>query len=103
MHICLTTAVALTLALAGGAITSETLSRTRPPTGVSQQQFHDNCLAESGRYGALNGQVLCVLSRDVQVICEFRGVLGNCLWTGPIRAAALMAILGKREPGPVVG
>jgi hypothetical protein len=103
MHICLTTAVALTLALAGGAITSETLSRAHPAAGISQQQFHDNCLAQSGRYGALNGQVLCGLSRDVQVVCEFHGVLGNCLWTGPIRAAALMAILGKREPGPVVG
>lgn len=86
--------VALALGLAGG-LAADRLGLVRQPSGISQQQFHDNCRAENGRYGALNRQVVCTLDGDTQVVCQFDGVLGNCLWSGGIRAGTLLAILGS--------
>jgi len=76
------------------------------PMGISMERFHDNCLSQQGRFAALRGQVVCRVAADVAIICQYGPGLGNCLWTGPIKAATLTGIFAERgspPKGPAAG
>jgi hypothetical protein len=66
------------------------------PMGISMERFHDNCLGQQGRFVALRGQVVCKVAADVAIVCQYGPGLGNCLWTGPIKAATLAGIFADR-------
>jgi hypothetical protein len=65
---------------------------------LSREAFHDNCLGKGGRFGALRGQVLCLFADRARLACDFDGRVGNCMWSGPIRAERL-ALPGLRRLG----